>query len=198
VHTPNARLKRGSFIITWPHPPSVESRADIAKAIPSASGSLLPGAGIRWTCNGNLGISFAPPEEINPYESRSLQKIVEDLFSGHIKAALSSHSTFANFRVVPDSPWEELVVHGIRPAVANFDDISAALGASADLILVKNLIKANHRPDAVRSVKIALPLGNPLSKCLLADGLNISSFSCRVSKYWPRKSTPRQGPPPSQ
>jgi hypothetical protein len=137
-----------------------------------------------------------PPGDFSDSYIRSLIKIVEELVSVKIKQA--QHSAFANFRVTPDGPWEELVVHGVRPSIANFDDISAALGTSANLILVKNLVKADHSPDAVRSVKIALPSGSPLRERLLAEGLNIGSFSCQVSRYRPRKPAPRQGPPPSQ
>jgi hypothetical protein len=122
----------------------------------------MGGAGIRWTRSSNLGISLASTREVSHSESHALKWAVEDLVVENLKQTLAPHGAFANFRVVPDSPWEELVVHGVRPSGANFDDINAALGTSSKLILIKNLIKPDHSPDAVHSVKITLPMGNTM------------------------------------
>jgi hypothetical protein len=192
-----------SFVITWPRPPPVAAREEISHAVIVALSCLgeFRTSGIRWTRAGNLGISLLTGEQAIPLTAKRMQKLLIEpgLANTLSKDSVGApdHGSFANFQVLQDGPWDELVVHGVRPAVANFDNISTALGASADLILVKNLIKTDHSPDAPRLVKIALPTGTPATAHYLVHGLNVGGFSCRVSKYQPRKPTaPSRSPPP--
>jgi hypothetical protein len=177
-------------ILVWPTPPTLADRPTVIADLRRNEGAFsLPTISFRWTRRGNLAVTDTDHTECPLTESIRLAVVGATFMAGYT-------GSLAGLDIIPDGPWDEVVVHGVPAASSDSATLSRAVesslrrhGRSAAVVQARPLKKKDHPANAPCSVKLAFVQAG-IADLILQHGLVLDGFLCRVSLYRPRKHTP--------